>query len=463
MNEEAEVVRGMYMEILESFKEKKFVYTLFTCLIIIFLLILFYFRSTNGKVLHGLSVSGVNIGGLKLDEAAWKLEKNLGSLPEKKVILSYNNRNVPVVLGAIGFQVDLTATVRDAYLIGRTGSIWSRISTRFRIYRKGRELKPVVYYNQDILESFYRLLDAGVAVEPVRSVISVTKDGKISYTNSRAGKIIDYHKLTTLLKESLTAKNINQIGIPIKTIIPPLNEADIKQWGLDQVMGIYSTKFNSNQTDRVENIKIACSAINNSLVYPGQSFSFNTWVGPRASEAGYKEAPVVFQGKLIPGIGGGICQVSTTLYNSVLLANLLVIQRRNHTIPSTYVPLGRDATVVYGGVDFIFQNNNQKPILLAAAVEPPYVTVAVLGQKTGWEQVTLENNILETFQYKTVEVPDSTLYEGKKIKTQDGQNGYKVELWRMVQLPNGQIKQTLENTSIYPAQPEEYKVGTKPK
>lgn len=294
-------------------------------------------------------------------------------------------------------KLDLPATVKQAYLVGRTGSTWSSILTRIRVMRRGSDLKPLFDHNQDTLDSFFRLLDAVIAVEPVRSIITIdktnNKNGEVKFSSSRKGYVIEHNILTSLFEKAAYNKDVTRLDIPVRTVNPPLTESEILNWGLNQVLGIYTTKFDPKQTDRVHNLEIACSAIDNVIVYPGQSFSFNTWVGPRVSETGYKEAPVVLYGKLVPGIGGGICQVSTTLFNAVLLSNLQVTQTFNHTLPSTYVPLGRDATVVYGGLDLIFENTYQNPILLAARVQAPFVTVAVVGRKEGWESVALETVI----------------------------------------------------------------------
>ncbi|HEX7715228.1 MAG TPA: VanW family protein, partial [Bacillota bacterium] len=132
-----------------------------------------------------------------------------------------------------------------------------------------------------------------------------------------------------------------------------------------------------------------------------------------------------------------------------------------HTLASAYVPLGRDATVVYGGIDFIFQNNYQNPILITAKIQSPYLTIAILGRKTGWERISLENRVIETYPYQIKEIPDPDLRRGVRKKQQTGQKGYKVELWREIYLESGAVRKELVNTSIYPAQPEEYKVGTK--
>jgi vancomycin resistance protein YoaR len=440
--------------------KKRYVLIATGLFMMMFITVISYFCWARGRMIPGLQVAGIKIGGLKISESEKLLEKELDPPLEKKVILNYRNRHLNVVLGAIGIKADIQATIKKAYQIGRTGTIWSQITTRVRGYRSGININPVFENNQDSLNSFYRLLDAIIAVEPVRSTIVVTRKGEVQFSPSRIGAVIDHVILTGLFEKALYVKELNRLEIPVKTVTPPLTESDIQNWGLNQVLGTYTTKFDPKKTDRVQNLRTASLAIDNTIVYPGQSFSFNTWVGPRVSEAGYKEAQVVLYGKLVPGIGGGICQVSSTLYNAVLLANLKVIQQANHTLASAYVPLARDATVVYGGTDLIFENNNPNPILLTARIEPPYVTVAVVGRKTGWEKVTLATKVLETIPFGLKETEDPTLPLGTKVKDKDGQNGYKVELWREVLLENGQTEKNRINTCIYPPQPEEYKVGT---
>lgn len=449
------------MRLTEPLRERKFFYGALCLMVLAFLGVFSYFIVSGGKIITGLKVAGVKVGGFKVDEAARALQEQLQPRLGKQVTLSYKQRTLSVVPSAVGIELDLRATLDKAYRTGRTGSLWQRLNTRLSVYRRGRDIEPVYIHNRQTLGSFYQLLDAIIAVEPIRSVVNVNPDGLVTYSPSRIGWEVDHPRLTRCLELAVTNRTLNRIAIPVKSIVPPLTEKDIPKWGLDQVMGIYSTRFDPSKTDRVHNITTACSAIDNTIVYPGQSFSFNTWVGPRVSEAGYKEAPVVFNGKLVPGIGGGICQASSTLYNAVLLSNLHVIQRFNHTLPSAYVPLARDATVVYGGIDFIFQNNYSYPILITAEIQSPYLTIAILGRKVGWERVNLENRVVETYPYQIKEIPDPSLRRGARRKQQQGQKGYKVELWRDVYLENGAVRRELVNTSIYPAQPEEYKIGVK--
>jgi len=425
-------------------------------------LITIYLIWSEGRILPGVIVGGIKLGGMKTHEATKALAKQLGVLADKKVVLIYKKRPLSLVLNSAGIKPDISGSITRSYQVGRVGSFWQQMASRWRIYRHGYNVRPVFNNNRVSLNSFFHLLEAGIAVEPIRSAVIVNRERKISYSPSRIGIVIDQAMLTEKLEIAAFQKGDSFIEIPIRKVVPPLTENDIKKWGLDRVLGIFTTKYALSNEDRVNNLLIASSAINNVIIYPGQNFSFNTWVGPRVSEVGYKEAPVLFLGKIVPGIGGGVCQVSSTLYNAVLLANLKIVQRTNHSLPSAYVPLARDATVVDDRIDLIAENISKYPILLVSNVKPPYLTVAVLGKKTVWESIKLETKVIETYPFKIKSIPDQSLARGSKHKIASGHNGIKAELWRIIKYPDGTIKKELVNTSIYPAQPEEYKIGVKP-
>ncbi|MEG1997965.1 MAG: VanW family protein, partial [Clostridiales bacterium] len=142
----------------------------------------------------------------------------------------------------------------------------------------------------------------------------------------------------------------------------------------------YTTSFNAGNRNRTTNLRLAATAINGTVIPAGGSFSFNNTVGPRTSRRGYKMAIIYSAGKEIDGLGGGICQVSSTLYNTVLAASLKVTQRHTHSLPVSYVPKGRDATVSYGALDFRFQNNRSYPVTIKATINGGRLTVDLWGK-----------------------------------------------------------------------------------
>ncbi|MGG1657937.1 VanW family protein [Brevibacillus sp. NRS-1366] len=153
--------------------------------------------------------------------------------------------------------------------------------------------------------------------------------------------------------------------VPVQEVYPKVDQALISQVR-KKMIGQYTTYFNSGNKNRSHNIMLASMAINNYVVLPGETFSFNKVVGKRTKEKGYLQAPVIVKGELSEGIGGGICQVSSTLYNAVDKAGLHIVQRYSHSRDVAYVPPGRDATVSWYGPDFVFQNKYAYPIMIRA-------------------------------------------------------------------------------------------------
>jgi len=164
--------------------------------------------------------------------------------------------------------------------------------------------------------------------------------------------------------------------IPLIEDKPRVTEADLQRVNQRRI-GRYTTYFDASNVNRTTNIRLSADAINNLVLNPGESFSFNQVVGQRTAERGYKPATVIVSGEYSEGIGGGICQTSSTLYNSVDAAGLQVTARYSHSKEVTYVPSGRDATVSWGGPDFRFVNSLEKPILLRTYVGDGFITVSV--------------------------------------------------------------------------------------
>ena len=156
--------------------------------------------------------------------------------------------------------------------------------------------------------------------------------------------------------------------IPLKILYPKVTTNMIGTEAFPDLLSSFSTKYNARDTDRTTNLKLAANKINGTVLMPGETFSYNQVVGARTIAAGYKEAPIYVQGQVVDGLGGGICQITSTLYNAVLFANLEIVERSNHQFVPSYVSASRDATVVYGSIDFKFKNNRNYPIKLICSV-----------------------------------------------------------------------------------------------
>ena len=148
---------------------------------------------------------------------------------------------------------------------------------------------------------------------------------------------------------------------------------------INTLLATYSTALGGSSRNRRHNIRIACAAIDGAVLMPGGVFSYNAIVGPRSEQAGFRTAPVIIHGELVPGTGGGVCQVSSTLYNVALLGDLKIVRRSHHQFPVHYVPPGRDATVAYGSLDLRFANSLPGPVALDVKTVGSRVVVRLYG------------------------------------------------------------------------------------
>ena len=225
----------------------------------------------------------------------------------------------------------------------------------------------------------------------------------------------------------------NECTIPLKITIPNITLEKIGEEAFPSLLGTFSTTYNVGNKNRETNLKLASEKIDGTIILPGEEFSYNRVVGERTIANGYKEAAVYSGGKVVNGIGGGICQLSSTLYNAVLYANLEVTDRSNHMFLTSYVTAGRDATVSWGAVDFCFVNTRKYPIKVVSDVRNGVVTVQIHGIKEEKEyKVIVETKVLETLPYETNYIKDSTLEDNKEIIKQYGANGAISETYKIV-------------------------------
>lgn len=212
----------------------------------------------------------------------------------------------------------------------------------------------------------------------------------------------------------------------------------------------FTTRYDESNLNRSNNIKLSSEKIDQKILMPGETFSYNKTVGERTIKAGYKEAAVYMGGKVVDGIGGGICQVSSTLYNAALQANLEIVSRKNHYFITSYVSASRDATVSYGTIDFKFKNNRTYPIKIECTSKNGICQVSIYGIKEETEyEVVIKDQITEVMPYETKYIKTDELETGKELEVQKGVNGYKSEAYRILKLNGAVISKTLLSKDSY--------------
>lgn len=239
--------------------------------------------------------------------------------------------------------------------------------------------------------------------------------------------------------------------IPLKITKPGIVVEDLKNQNFfPEQISKYTTRYDESNINRSTNIKLASEKIDGTILMPGETFSYNKIVGERTIKAGYKEAAVYMGGKVVDGIGGGICQVSSTLYNAVLEANLEITSRRNHYFITSYVSASRDATVSYGTIDFKFKNTRTYPIKIECISQNGICMISIYGIKEDTEyEVIIEDKITEVIPYTTKYIKTNKLEKGVENEIQKGVNGYKSEAYRILMLNGKVISKTLLSKDSY--------------
>lgn len=250
--------------------------------------------------------------------------------------------------------------------------------------------------------------------------------------------------------------------IPLKITIANKTLAELGEEAFPNQLGTYTTNFYEGERNRTTNIKLATQKINGIVLLPGETFSYNATVGRRTAEAGFKAAGAYSGGKVVQEIGGGICQVSTTLYNAVLYANLEIVERHNHCFESSYVAASRDATVSWGGPDFKFKNNRRYPIKIVASASNGREIVSIYGLEEEEEyEVVIQSRKLSTISRKVEYIDDPSLEEGEEIISQSGHDGCTSEAYRILKKNGEVISSTLLSKDTYIALTRTIRRGTK--
>lgn len=251
-------------------------------------------------------------------------------------------------------------------------------------------------------------------------------------------------------KKLLANSTEADIKIPLKITTPNITTSKIGTEAFPNLLATFSTKFSASNTNRTTNIKLATSKINGVVLMPGETFSYNQVVGKRTVSAGFKEAHIFANGQVLDGVGGGICQVSSTLYNSVLLSNLEIVERSNHSFNTGYVKLGTDATVSWGGPDFKFKNSRNYPIKIVGKVNGGTVTIEIYGLKEENEyEVVIESQVLQKNPRNVVYRKTTSLATGKQRVVQSGYDGYKTRTYKILKQNGNVVSKTLLSTDTY--------------
>ncbi len=388
----------------------------------------------RNKILPGVSAFGVELEGLKKEEVQEILQPIVSKMIDSPRILVFEDKEFKFIPHKeLDAFIDLNRVVEETYAIARTGNVFKRIKDRIVVWRKGYEVPFQAEFNPQKFEDFQNKI--GSLVNLMSSDAYV--DGN-RIIESRIGVKLDLEKFKEEITESLN--NLDEekyvFNIPVITVNPKITTQNIlEELAIYEKLGTYSTSLKNKEENTIYNIKLASKAINGVLIKPQEIFSYNKYVGPAEKADGYKEGIIISNGKFVNGYGGGICQVSSTLYNTALLANLQIVKRYNHSIygdATKYVPLGRDAAVFYGSKDLKLKNNLDREIVIFAKVFGDTLQVDIFGKNEDKAEVEIITKDKKVIDYQIIRKKDPNLEPDQELVVQDGIPGYRIKSYRII-------------------------------
>lgn len=378
---------------------------------------------------------------------------------EKTVFLYDGDQAYSVRASDVDFAIDVEATARAVWNYGRVGSWWERMQS-IRTASSHEQRLPLQFtFSQDKMTAIVDAWKRQLEKPPQNATLSLTTGGIVPETKGL--RLLD-EKLRQSLLYAFYCDDISYLSMPVAAVEPKVTAASLRQAGIMVMQSSFSTRFNAEDRKRSMNVKLAADKINSHILQPGELFSFNETVGPRDSASGFQEAMEFFDGELVPGIGGGVCQVSSTIYNAVLLANLDIAERINHGKPLSYIPLGRDATVAYGVLDFKFVNSSDSPIMLRTEVRGDSIYAAVFGREKLKETITIVTADQREIPPVVVKKPDPDMAAGTTKIENKGAPGYELKVYRLISRDGRVIKREFLSKDRYMPDNTVVKVGVKP-
>ncbi len=445
--------------------------TIFTA--ILFLSLFFIFagnanyasaKENDNTVCQGVFIDEVDIGGMTKEQAKAAVDEFVEGLRNAGVAIMVGEDIVYSTMGDLGYTYEPNDNIEQAISIGKSGNLIKRYKD-LKDIEQGNIVYPLTFtFDEEKIKELVSKEVSSYNVDPVNASVK-RENGQFVYTNHQVGSKVNVEETTKLLADAMA--NWNRQEIVINAVVEddmPIYTKDIVE-KCNDLLGSFTTDFSTSSVDRAANVSNGGRLINNAVLYPGDVFSAYEYLTPFTAENGYYTAGAYLNGKVIDSVGGGACQVTTTLYNTVLNAELEIVERQPHSMTISYVDLSRDAAIAGTYKDFKFKNNTDTPILIEAITHNRKITFNIYGNETRdtqnrkFEFVT--KVISETKPPADVITKDPNQPTTYRKVTQSAHIGYKTELYKVVYENGKEVSRTLVNTSYYQAAPQYITIGTK--
>lgn len=427
----------------------------------------YYSKYINIDAIYpGVTIQGMSVGGMTQEEAEAKVQEYVDQVSQETVTLQVRKKETAFPLSDIGLKCTNMDVVEEAYNLGKTGNVFKRVMEVRELEKKGTDFPLTFSVDKEETKK--------VVAKKAKKFLAKKKDatikrvdGKFVITKHVHGIAIDFDANAEKLAEVFDNKNWDHKSVvfPMDYTLDKAKHTKKELSAIKDVLGTYTTSYAGSASGRCANVENGASLINGTVLYPGESFSVYSKVAPFTAANGYHLAGSYSNGQTVQTYGGGICQVSTTLYNAVLRAELNVTERLNHSMTVHYVPLSADAAISGTDKDLKFTNNLDHPIYIQGTAGGSSITFTIYGKeyRASNRKVEYVSQNLSVRGPSEKVIKDNTMEEGKRVVESNGRTGYTARLWKVVYIDGKETKRTQVNSSSYMSTPSVVRVGTKKK
>lgn len=484
---------------------------------------LMIFAAGYDRVLPNLSIGGIAVGGLTPEKAEMEIRDAFEDKNEERYIAVTCEDNVEQVSFAeLEMKVNIPSSASKAFAAGRGKGVFAKAFKMISLLFAKEDIALEVTYDKEKLDEIFSGLTSGQELLPQSTYYAIEGEKLVIY-KGHGGKKVNREETLEKIIRAFADPEINRVEmdveteeekpvdfeefygeitspkrdasfemkddevvivpekigitvdkqtvrqalnsgqeryeIPVKLDMPEKFEKDLEGLLFRDALGTYSSNFATSSSGRAGNVILTANRVNGTILMPGEVFSYDKTVGSRTKANGYMEAGVYVGNKVETGIGGGICQTSSTLYSAVLYANLEIVERTSHSLPVSYMPPGQDATIAEGYIDFKFRNNTDYPVKVVATAENRNVVCTIWGTREEDIKVDVVNTVVSTMKPQTERTENAEIPVGYKRILNKGADGYVVNSKRIVS-KDGQVIKTEQLTkSVYRAAPIEEEVN----
>ena len=473
---------------------------------------LFAFIAANSnKIIKGVKIRGIDVSGLTQEEAEQKLNEELNEQLNKDIVFKSDNFEYTIKLNEIEVNYDIQKSVEKAYDVVRHSNIFVDNFNIIKTHVKGENIQVDYTYNEELLDTVLlniatQIPDAAIEpsyrIEEEKLIIVKGKQGKGIDKEDITNKIINIIENGTEFSVNIKTKDIvpsdidlekihqevykepknayykkdpfeifphengidfniedakkvleedkDEYEIKLNITVPEITTGDIGTEAFPDLLSSFSTKYDASNRPRTNNLEVAMGKLNGLVINPGETFSYNKTLGQRTAAAGYKPAGGFSGGRVVDMLGGGICQISSTLYNAAVYADLEIIERHNHMFIAGYVGAGKDATVSWGTLDFKFKNTRKYPIMLKTSIGSGVAKISIYGIKEETEkEIEISVQVLSSTPYSVIYEDDYTLQPGQERVAQYGLNGCRSITYKITKVNGQQVSSEVLSQDSY--------------